>query len=98
MQQRKPLHYTHVTSSHVGHFPTGHQTHAATAQIPGKGRCSMTLTRHFLCAATNWELHAEAEAWSVTMQKEKKSKTGQRGVREKGRECGMRWIQILHCK
>ena len=41
-----------------------------------KGRCSMALTRHFLCAAAKWELHAEAEAWSTTMQEN--SKAGQR--------------------
>lgn len=46
----------------------------------------MTLTRHFLCAAAKWKLHAEAEAWGITMQKEKMNKIGQRGVREKGRK------------
>lgn len=46
----------------------------------------MTLTRHLLCAAAKWELHAEAKAWSITMQKEKKNKIGQRGIQEKGRK------------
>lgn len=67
--KRKPLHYTYITNSQVGHFPTGHQTHAAIAQTPVKGRCSMTPTRHFLYAAAKLKLHAGAEAWSTTMQK-----------------------------
>ena len=63
---------------------------------PVKGRHSMALTRHLLCAAAKWELHAEAEAWSTTMQKEN-SKIGQR-VREQGRKLSRRQIQILYCK